>query len=257
MTLKNKFKVLFIFLLFNLAACESVDSDDVRTSGVYADISVSANGAGNTRVKARLKVGGVFSNTDLELERGDQLIASATGGASIIMREDQEFLGGVEYKATFLFDTENTRFNVAFNRPSGISAPNSYVIMPASILIVTPNAGQTFNRSDSVTLSWTPVSNNMSRLRIYSSSSRCTDANGQEIFSSSNSNSISSVVDPGSVTQVASSYIAANALSDPTATCTVTFRAERTQEGVLDSAFGEGGIISANRYDEVQITVVP
>jgi len=80
---------LVVFLSLGISACESVDSDDIRTSGVYAYMNVEAKGDGNTRVSARLTVGGAFSNTDLEL---------------------------------VLFDTEDTRINVAFNRPSGISA---------------------------------------------------------------------------------------------------------------------------------------
>ncbi len=162
MNLKINQILVVISAVLSITACESVDSDDIRTSGLYANINVVANGDGNTRVKTRLTVGGVFSNTNLELEKGDQLVASASGGSSIIMREDKELLGGVEYKATLLFDTENPQINVAFNRPSGISAPESYVVLPAPIVFVTPQVGQTFKRSDNIKLSWIPVSNNMS-----------------------------------------------------------------------------------------------
>jgi len=250
-------KLLLNLPLLMVVACESVDSDDIRTSGIYASINVEANGNGNTLVKTRLTVGGVLSNTDLELEQGDQLVASASGGASFVMREDKEFLGGVEYKATFLFDTENTRFNVEFNRPSGVSAPDSFVIMPAPVSLVTPTVGQTFKRSENISISWTPVSNNMSKIKVYSSRASCTDANGQIITQSLNSNSVQFEFDPGGVTRVASSYIAARALSDPAASCVVSLRIVRTQKGVIDRAFGEGGRISANRSDTVDIRVVP
>ncbi len=249
--------ILGLYIVFNMTACESVDSDDVRTSGVYADIDVEARGDGITRVRARLTVGGVFSNTDLELEQGDQLIASASGGTSVIMREDKEFLGGVEYKAAFQFDVENTRINIALNRPAGVSAPSSYVNLPASVSFVTPVAGQTFKRSDYIQISWTPVSNNMSDMSVYSSRARCVDANGQEISNSGNSNSLNMMVDPGSITQAARSYIVASALADPAATCVVTLTISRKQNGVIDPAFGEGGTIKAVRYDTVEVNIVP
>ena len=255
--MKSLLKPLLVFPLLILSACESVDSDDVRTSGLFASYKVEAHGGGNTRIRARFRVGGPFSNTNLKLKGGDQLVVSANG-SSVVMRKDSEFLGGTEYKANFVFDTENTEFVIAFNRSTGTSAPNSYVNMPAPVNFTSPVAGQTFSRSSMIEIAWTPVSNNMSSIRVHSLGVDCLSSNGEVIDrASSNLSSDEFMLDPGGTSRVASTYLSAAVLDDPGATCVMTLQVIREQKGVLDSAFGEGGGISAKRYDTVEINVVP
>src|SRR3569832_2813747 len=61
-----------------LCACtESVESTDVRTTGVYPEFQIVADGSGTTNASARLKVGGNDSNTFLDLQGSDVLEVSA------------------------------------------------------------------------------------------------------------------------------------------------------------------------------------
>ena len=87
--------------------------------------------------------------------------------------------------------------------------------------------------------------------------SRCLNASGEEISLFSHINVAEFFTDPGRFTRIASTYISAEVLADSAATCSVTLGVVRKQTGVLDSAYGEGGSISANRYDTVEFNVVP
>jgi hypothetical protein len=62
----------FAVALAPLVACEAVDSEDVLTSGMYADLAVTNTGS-NTRAAAILRVGGASSNTFVELTGDDSL----------------------------------------------------------------------------------------------------------------------------------------------------------------------------------------
>src|SRR4030095_9550092 len=75
---------------------QEVESTDVRTSGVYPVIDVTADGSGSTRVQVKLKVGGSASNTFLELTGEDRLTATAGG-----VTKDLDATGSVTYSATF------------------------------------------------------------------------------------------------------------------------------------------------------------
>ena len=56
-------------------ACESIESSDIRTSGIYANFEAKSNGEGTTLLTANLTVG-QNSNTYLDLVEGDILQAS-------------------------------------------------------------------------------------------------------------------------------------------------------------------------------------
>src|SRR5215510_5589701 len=91
-----------LLLLLSAACKETVDSSDVRTSGVYPEIEVTANGSGDSTVRVELKVGGSNSNTYLEL-RGDDELEVTVGDTTKSMKES-----GNGYVATFDVDDEGT-----------------------------------------------------------------------------------------------------------------------------------------------------
>ena len=55
--------------------CASIESSDIKTSGIYADFEAKSSGEGSTLLSASLKVG-ENSNTYLDLVEGDTLTAS-------------------------------------------------------------------------------------------------------------------------------------------------------------------------------------
>ena len=70
------------------AGCkQEVESTDIRTSGVYPVVDVTATGSGTTRVQVKLKVGGPAANTYLELVGPDRLQATMGGTTKDMMTE--------------------------------------------------------------------------------------------------------------------------------------------------------------------------
>jgi len=252
--MKMLLKPLIIITLFVLAACESVDSDDVRTSGVYADFKIATTDNGTSRIRARLGVGGVLSNTDLELENGDQLRVF-TDTESGAMREDKEFFGGTEYKYTASTSAESTLFRIDFNRPTGVSAPNSSVSLPAPVTFTAPTTGTVFQRSDTINISWTPVSVNMTRLDVKASTYHC-NIPDTEIGRVSKSFSYRSATDFGATSVTASDLFSTEALAHTSLVCDLTLTVTRTMSGIVDPAY-DGGSIRATQSDEVVIRVKP
>jgi hypothetical protein len=60
-------------LLLAFGCTESVESEDVRTSGIYPEVMVTATGDGQSRVEVRMKVGGPSSNTYLDMTGDDKI----------------------------------------------------------------------------------------------------------------------------------------------------------------------------------------
>src|SRR5690349_19932740 len=137
--------------LLAFGCTESVESNDVRTSGIYPEITVTATGSGSSQLNVRLKVGGSNSNTFLDLKGNDRLEAKADDGAPKPLDGS-----GNGYQTTFPTDAEGTVFSVAFLRGEGDDdAPASTVTMPApfDMMLSTTEAGR---GADDVDVAWDP-----------------------------------------------------------------------------------------------------
>ncbi|HBA36216.1 MAG TPA: hypothetical protein DCZ12_19000, partial [Gammaproteobacteria bacterium] len=152
---------------------------------------------------------------------------------------------------------ENTEFKIALDRPDGKNAPNSSVTLPAPVTITSPATGATFRRDDILTLSWTPASNNMTELRIGHVSSRCTDALGEMIITSTKVNDALLSSDPGNLERRASIFLPPFTQQDLQASCVVDIEVRRRRIGTVDPNIGEGGYFYADWYDWVQVTILP
>ena len=73
---------------FLLHGCSQVDSDAVRTSGMYADMSIEADGSGGSLTRASLKVGGSSSNTFINLTDGDALVTRVGTSSYPMVRQE-------------------------------------------------------------------------------------------------------------------------------------------------------------------------
>jgi hypothetical protein len=96
--------------LLAFGCTESVESNDVRTSGVYPEITVTGTGNGSSTVSVRLKVGGSDSNTFLDLTGDDKLQATVDDTTKTLDGS------GNTYQTTFPTDAEGTEFTIAFLR---------------------------------------------------------------------------------------------------------------------------------------------
>src|SRR5262245_8493938 len=106
--------LLGLSLSVALAACQRHDSDNILTSGMYASISATAEGNGQTRVTATLFLGNPLNLDFIELEGNDELIAESNGTAKVM--DETIVLNVVSYSATFDGDGDGAEFSVQFLR---------------------------------------------------------------------------------------------------------------------------------------------
>ena len=236
----------FAFLLLSLVllngCSEDVDSEDIRTSGIYAAMDLEATADNHTGIQVALKVGGSNSNTYLNLTAGDTLTATLNDSEETTLSKVEDSSGEINYTGAFSSasaGTENSIIKIAFNRNSAdTSAPNSLVTLPAAPSGLTTDKTN-FNRgTESVILTW-DASNTSSNMSL--------DYEGSCISDGS-----ATVVDNGIYT------INAGTIKDSSQqSCSVTFTLSRSVSGTLDPAFGEGGYIRAKQSRSISVTSAP
>lgn len=225
---------------FNLA-CETVESEDVLTSGVFAGIEVTADGSGNSLVTTRLKVGGGNSNTFLDLSGDDKLEASS-GDETLVMKKDKGLFNDIKYTAEFEGDAEDKAFAVAFLRTIDDGAPSSTVTLPAPFALTGPDEGTSFSRAEAITITWDNAGK-ADTMRV-SASGDCIHVFSQDVDG-----------DPGSFTIAAGSLDELD--SEEPATCEINVSVRRVRSGSLDPAYGEGGSVTAEVVRARTLTSAP
>ncbi|HET9959598.1 MAG TPA: hypothetical protein VFQ61_34135 [Polyangiaceae bacterium] len=207
-----------------LFACsEEVESTDVRTSGVYPVITVTADGSGSSRVDIELKVGGSSSNTRLDLEGEDNLTVTVGDETRRITESKNN-----KYTTTFDTDAEGTEFIVAFNRGADDkSAPNSRVSLPAPFDL-TLGSSEVSRKDDVLDFTWDKAGGPDMEWH----------ADGDCIFPESDT-----TADDGEASIGAGKLDATS--SKENESCEVTLSLTRTAKGTADPAFTEGGAVKA------------
>ena len=207
-----------------VACSERVDSTDVRTSGIYADMSVHATGNGKADVQVDLKVGGADSNTHLVMKGADRLTATVGTATKVLSKS------GNIYTTTFDGEAAETQFSMAFTRgPDDTSAPNSSVTLPEPFTI--SGIAQTVSRQVGFTATW--QAGTKGELMVWVLRGDCLVAQA------------GSMADAGQTVISASQLIPV--VGQEEATCNASFCLERDRPGTLDPAFGEGGVIRAGQ----------
>jgi hypothetical protein len=222
--------------LLALACTESVESTDVKTTGIYPEIEVVATGNGDSKVTVKLKVGGDDSNTFLDLTGDDTLEATADGETKTL---DQS---GNSYSASFGVDAEGTEFTIAFLRGEDEdSAPESTVIMPAPFEL-TLGATEASRSDDALEYTWDPP------------------ADGGDMEWQLDGECVRLGLD-GSTPDDGANELAAGKIetsdSDKEESCTVELELTRAQGGDIDAAFTEGGSIVAKHVRSDSFTSTP
>jgi hypothetical protein len=222
--LMRSFHIVLITALMLPACAEDVDSTDVRTSGVYAEIDVLAAGNGKSEVTTDLRVGGSDSNTHLKIKGEDELVATGDGVAKTMS------LSGFLYKASFDVEAEDTEFVVAFMRgPDDDDAPNSNATLPAPFVLAGVESGAQVARAAGFQLTWTAatVGDGMSW-----------QLDGDCLFPQTGSMS-----DTGQLRVDPSDFKVHS--GEEQNTCNASICVSRSRNGQLDPAYGEGGVIKA------------
>ena len=215
------------------AGCrQEVESTDVRTSGVYPDIDVRAEGSGSTRVQVKLRVGGPVSNTFLELVGKDRLTATAGG----VTKELDN--NGLAYAATFPGDAAGS-IVVAFMRgDADVSAPNTTVNLPAPFTL-TLGAQELSRAAGDLAFTWSPASGTGDV--DVSADGRCVGLH------------LETTPDDGS-SSISGDQLHAQNVDDA---CQVVLTLARTQSGEVDPAFTEGGRVHAHQIRSASFTSTP
>ncbi|MRG91981.1 hypothetical protein [Polyangium spumosum] len=201
-----------------LSGCkETVDSQNIRTQGIAAILSATAENDQETRLIATLKVGGDESNTYVDLSGGDRIFASA-GDQRVEMKTQDT---GV-YEAKFNTAAEGTEFLVDLQRETDDDAPASRGTLPAPFAL-TIGASQVSRAAD-ITVTWTPFdSKDDVRLEL----------NGPCIFLET----IDVPGDTGTHTILANSLQATGPSDQPPPTCDVEVTMTRSRSGTTDATF--------------------
>lgn len=217
----NQTALIFFALL---CACTPASSTDIRTSGLYASITGTGDGSGQTTVTTTLQVG-QLSTTFIDIASGDAL--TATSGTDTTALKKFELLGLISYSGVLPGDDENKSVTVAFTRGAGdTSAPNSSLALPAKFQLTAPVANAAFARGkDAIEVKW--------------GNSGKSDPMAVQLKGSCIQTVTQAASDTGSVVIAAADL---KASKDAEAqTCDVTIDITRTHTGTLDPAYGKGG----------------
>ena len=231
----------WLLTLLPIVACESVESKDIGTDAMSAEIEVISSDGASTRVNTTLRVGGLTSNTYVELTGDDQLTADDGSGAI-----EMSYLSIGDYWtyiADFSVAAGDTPFTVALVRSLDGGAPSSTASMPAPFDLTAPADAAVFSRaSDPITVTWDPSAS--ADGMVVRLSSDCTLESTQDVAG-----------DPGTYTFEVGSYEVAD--GSEAESCEGTVTVERRRAGTLDEAFGEGGEVYAAQRREVKIRLDP
>ena len=224
---------------------ESIDSEDVRTSGIWAMMKVEARDDGRSRVVVELNAGGELG-TNVELTDSEYLEVEAAGIVKQMNKDDDLF--DIDYQVYMDTVESDTLFRVSFYRSSGENIVNSTVRLPASFSITSPLDEAQFGLDENVSLVWTPERSDQN-IQLDSFIS-CTTSDGN---TTSTSQSIS-IADTGNYNyDISSNAEFGNGTVglDVNAGCELTLTLVRQSSGAIDPAFDEGGSFKAYQTRKV------
>jgi hypothetical protein len=129
---------------------ETTGSSNIKTGGIAALIDVYANDDTTATVHVELKVGGSSSNTYVNLEGSDELVATAGGKTKTLSSVDR----GI-YEADFSGLEPGTEFQVTLERPDDTTASENSGILPDPFDFTEP-ASDLSRKDDDLDLVWDP-----------------------------------------------------------------------------------------------------
>ena len=226
-----------------LTACsEDVDSENIRTAGIYAAMTIKSATENTADVEVTLKTGGSGSNTYLNLTGGDALTATLNNSASQVLSKYAPNPKEISYRTTFSANpagVENSTYKIAFNRSANdVSAPDSSVTIPASAADLAVSSANFSRTKNAIGLTWS-AQDATKHLDL--------DINGSCIqgYTTTILDAGTYTVNPGTLTGKSSD------------TCNVTFTLSRSVNGTLDKGYGEGGYIKATVFRSVTASSAP
>jgi hypothetical protein len=241
----------FLFCLAGgLSGCGSTQSENIKTKGISAQITVTADSVGKVKVSASLFAGSGLGVTSLNLSADDLLKATANG-ATQVLTKNTTLLGEVDYTTTFDHIDPGTLTVVSLERKDDTSCPNSRVQLPDAFTITAPSPGQIFNRTDTISVNWTPPVNIAGSMYV-DFLTTCTSKQGGSVTRSNGFFRSDSGATTIPVTDLFPSLE-----FDTTKDCTSEMVITRSVDGALDPGYGEGGSIKGVQSRTVSLILKP
>jgi hypothetical protein len=228
--------------------CQKVDSTDVRTHGIYPELTVTWRSATEAKVDATLWVGGALSNTYLTLTGPDHLTAYV-GSHAYPMQGSLAIYES--YSAIISYPATDSEVRVAFDRgPDDVSAPDSAVIVPGLFAVSPPAKAQYSRGNDALEIDWAPF--DPTQLVSWSVYGTCV-----QLFGEDNAADAGDVVIPaGTLKKPPPPGPDEEHHPNPPDACTATASVTKSREGHVDPAFS-GGTFKASQEHDVTFTSVP
>jgi len=234
-----------------LIGCADVDSADIRTSGFYPRMQISAKDS-TTTVSTYLSTGRAVDADNIILSPGDQLTASMSGRSIALYPQ------GEPYQGVFEQADGGSEVIIELSRINDTDAPNSRVTLPDRFEITAPNAGESFNSGETITTVWSPSGASSAMKVSYSIDCQVTGDNGLPTGAAYGRGF--TVDDTGTHTATINEILNVVGTQDrliPDVPCAFEVTVERKNIGTIDRAFTKGGSIHATRRKSVSVTVVP
>ncbi|MDP6931993.1 MAG: hypothetical protein QGG40_03715 [Myxococcota bacterium] len=227
-------------LVLLLVGCEAVDSSDILTDGIHAELTASSDGD-ETEAKAILRVGGSTSNTYVNMGGDDQL--TVTVGEETEKLREQHIGDYYYYTATVDHTAADSEFSFAFERTIDEGAPSSLCSLPEGFEITGPEEDTTVSRStEDLTVTWEEADSGDDIVVFVES--ECAFNEDEDVSG-----------DPGSFTFEAGSIESYSGYEDEA--CAAMVGVIRKRSGSLDAGFGEGGSIHGVQIRMVEIRLDP
>jgi hypothetical protein len=243
--------LLLALLVLPMIAClPAADSEDIKTSGLYAQYWIWSY-ADHIQVDATLKVGAGVSN-EVRLSPGDSLTAYVAG-AAIPMREEPcggKCIPGIfySYTASSTVTAADTPVRIVLQRPNElVDAPNSQILLPSPHAITEPAAdAYSYNRplsrsQEKIAVRWAPVS--------------LADKVTARIVATCEEGDYLTREGDGLDTILLDASRVQSKAADGRCDLSVWVTLER--KGAVDPAFGKGGTFTAKREQSIFIPSIP
>lgn len=221
-------------VLLVLAGCSTVDSKDIRTSGITADYVVTLPESTDAAdVSASFRVGTL---TFVELGDGESI--TSTGGGKDVTLEHHRSAGVTDYTGRLdgVVDP-GTEITFSLKRGSGDdAAPQSTVKLPERVRLTSPLAGTTYSRRSVVPVRFESGPSQLPAVLTWTG--QCIQTGSLQLEPGRTSVSIPT----GSIKPLATTPTPGT-----TTTCPVDITLTRRTEGTLDKAFKDGAVTAESQ----------
>ncbi|WP_410793343.1 hypothetical protein [Kribbella sp. C-35] len=238
-------RIAALALIVVLAGCSTVESKDIRTSGITANYVVTLpETADVASVSASYRVG-----TLTFVELGDGESVTSSGGGKDVKLKHHRSAGVTDYDGQ-LDGVVDAGTEITFNLTRGKdddSAPRSTVKLPERVQLTAPLAGTTYSRRAAIPVRFN--SHPSEQQSILTWAGDCIQTGSLELEPGRTSVSIPA----GSIRPVTGTPTPG---VKPATTCPVDITLTRRTEGTLDKAFKDGHI-TAESQSVRRITSAP